>query len=86
VVFGRQLASVVAGAGWTLLSVREVLDSAAESPGQYAIASSEKQVVAMPVLQWVLDLPAMLLLVSALGLLAVFYAYVKSAEKTTSGA
>jgi hypothetical protein len=86
VVFGWQLALVVAGAGWTLLSVREVLESAAESSGHYAIASGEKQVVAMPVFQWVLDLPAMLLLVAALGLLAVFYVYVKSADKTVSGA
>jgi hypothetical protein len=82
-VLGLQLALVVAGVGWTSLSVGEVLESAGEPPRLYETASGEQPISfhAAPVLEWVLDLPAMLLLVSILGLLAVFYAYIKSLEK-----
>jgi hypothetical protein len=41
---------------------------------------------AAPVVEWVLDLPAILLLASALGLLVVYYAYIKALEKRLSPA
>jgi hypothetical protein len=41
---------------------------------------------ASPVLEWLLDLPAMLLLGSVLGLLAVYYRYLKSLDNTSPGA
>jgi hypothetical protein len=81
-LLGLQLAMVVAGAGWTSLSVGQVLESAGQPSPVYETASGKHASFgAAPVLEWVLDLPAMLLLVSVLCLLAVYYAYIRSVEK-----
>jgi hypothetical protein len=78
-LLGWQLALVVAGAGWTVLSVRQVL----ESSRQYATPNAEQgsALDAGPLLDWLLDLPATFVLVSALCLLALYYAYLKALEK-----
>ena len=86
-VLGWQLALVVAGAGWTPLSVGQVLENAEQTPRHYVTASGEQvfALEAAPLLDWVLDLPAIFVLVSALGLVAVYYAWLKSLEKTVFG-
>jgi hypothetical protein len=87
-VLGLQFSLSLAGAGWTILSVREVLESIAQPDQQYVTASIEQPmgINAASVLEWVLDLPAILLLASALGLLVVYYGYIRSVEKTLSRA
>lgn len=87
-VLSLQFASALAGAGWTLLSVREILENATPPHQQYVTASGEQRIGldAAPILEWVLDLPAILLLGLALGLLVVYYGYLKSVEKTLSDA
>src|SRR5215216_6393902 len=74
-VLALQMAWVTAGAGWTSLSVGQLLESAGQPSPYYNTASGEQATSfdPSPVVQWVLDLPAMLVLVSALGLLAVHY-------------
>jgi hypothetical protein len=86
-LLGWQLALVVAGADWTLISVGQVLESATHSPRQYATAGSEpgSALDAASVLDWLLELPATFVLASALGLLAVYYAWLNSLEKTWLG-
>jgi len=86
-VLSWQFALMVTGADWTFLSVREVLEGA--PPGEHYLTASAEQRIAIdvvPLIEWLLDLPAMLLLAAALGLLAIYYAYLKSVEKTLSGA
>jgi hypothetical protein len=77
-VLGLQFSSVVAGKGWTFLSVREILEGGAQPDQQDVTAGIGFD--ASPVVEWVLDLPAMLLLGSVLGLLVVYYRYLRSAE------
>jgi hypothetical protein len=86
-VLSCQFALLVTGADWTFLSVRDVLEGA--SPREHYFTASGAQRIAIdvvPLIEWLLDLPAMLLLAAALGLLAIYYAYVKSVEKTLLGA
>jgi hypothetical protein len=87
-VLSWQLTLGVSGRDWTLLSVREVLESGAQSSEQYTTASIVRYnaLDAAAILEWVLDLPAMLMLVLVLGLLLVYYRYLRSVEKTLSGA
>jgi hypothetical protein len=75
---------VVAGKGWTFLSVREILQASAQ-PDQEDVTGGIRY-NASPVLDWVLDLPAMLLLGSAVGLLVVYYRYLKSLAMSSPGA
>jgi len=81
VVLSLQFALIVAGKGWTYLSVREILESAAQPDQQDVTAGIGFN--ASPVLEWVLDLPAMVLLGSVLGLLVVHYRYLKSLDNTS---
>jgi hypothetical protein len=83
-VLGVQFALVVAGKGWTYLSVREILQASAQ-PDQEDVTGGIRY-NASPVLDWVLDLPAMLLLGSAVGLLVVYYRYLKSLAMSSPGA
>ena len=88
-VLSWQLALLLASAGWTALSVGQVLESAdAPSSRRYATASAgqSSHFDAATVVDWLLDLPAIFLLVSALGLLALYHAYLKSVERKLSGA
>jgi hypothetical protein len=77
-VVGLQVASGMAGEAWTLLSVREIVERAAQPDQQDVTAGIGFR--ASPVLEWVLDLPATLLLGSALGVLVVYYRYLRSLE------
>ena len=79
-VISLQFALIVAGKGWTYLSVREIF-SAAQPDQQEVTAGIGFN--ASPVLEWVLDLPAMVLLGSVLGLLVVHYRYLKSLDNTS---
>src|SRR5215217_8313953 len=80
-VISLQFALIVAGKGWTYLSVREILESAAQPDQQDVTAGIGFN--ASPVLEWVLDLPAMVLLGLVLGLLVVHYRYLKSLDNTS---
>src|SRR5215211_2869359 len=59
VVLSLQFALIVAGKGWSYLSVREILEGAAQ-PDQQEVTGGIG-VNASPVVEWVLELPAMLL-------------------------
>jgi hypothetical protein len=83
-VLGLQFSSVVASKGWTFLSVREILEGGAQPDQQDVTAGIGYN--ASPILEWVLDLPAMLLLGSVLGLLVMYYRYLKSLDNTSPGA
>jgi hypothetical protein len=85
-VLSFQFALLVTGADRTFLSVRDVLEGASRE--HYLTASGEQRIATdvVPLIEWLLDWPAMLLLAAALGLLAIYYAYLKSVEKTLLGA
>src|SRR5215208_7129591 len=83
-VLGLQFASVIGGKGWTFLSVRKILESGAQPDQQDVTAGIGSN--APPVVEWVLDLPVMLLLASVLGLLVVYSRYLKSLDNTSPGA
>jgi hypothetical protein len=88
-VVSWQFALLLASTGWSSLSVGRVLESAdAPSPRRFATASAQQNSPfdAAIVFDWLLDLPALVPLVSALGLLGLYYAYLKSVEKKLSGA
>jgi hypothetical protein len=83
-VLGVQFALVVAGKDWTYFSVREILRANAQ-PDQQDV-TGDIGYNTSPVLAWVLDLPAMLLLGSVLGLLVAYYRYLKSIDNMSPGA
>jgi hypothetical protein len=76
-VLGVQVAWAIAGKSWSFLSVREVLELAARTEHQ-DVTSGIGLPVSPSIFERVLDLPAMFLLGSALGLLVVYYHYLKS--------
>jgi hypothetical protein len=83
-VLGLQFSLVVAGKGWSFLSVRQILEGDAQPDQQDVTAGIGFN--ASPVVEWVQDLPVVFLLGSVLGLLVLYYRYLKSVEKTLSGA
>jgi hypothetical protein len=80
-VLGLQLASVFAGKAWTFLSVRELLEIAASPDRQDVTSAIGLHASARTsIFQWVLELPAVLLLASALGLILLYYNYLNSLD------
>ena len=79
-VLGWQLQNFLSDEGWSPITVSEVLQPA----HQYTTASfngEPSRSFADAIHDWFLALPALCLLVLVLGLLALFYQYLKSAEE-----
>jgi len=79
-VLGWQLQNFLSDEGWSPITVSEVLQPA----HQYTTASfngEPSRSFADAIYGWFLALPAISLLVLVLGLLALFYQYLKSAEE-----
>jgi len=83
-VLGWQLQNFLSGKDWSPITVLEVLQSA----HQYTTASFNREPsrsFADAIYDWFLALPAICLLVLVLGLLAIFYQYLKSEEEEIAG-
>jgi len=85
-VLGWQLQNFLSGETWSAITVSEVLEPAkAALAHQYATASFNRDLTADTIYAWFLALPALFPLALALGLLAMYYHYLKSAEEEIAG-
>ena len=89
VVLGWQLDNFLSGQGWSPVTVSEVLQPQAPLAHQYTTASLNGEpgrlFAADAIYAWFLALPALFPLVLVLGLLALYYQYLKSAEEEVAG-